>query len=54
VGSDVHWWWPCHTCGDYGTVLGVPVMNKSCFISTERKIGEWWGAFLEESMKLAG
>jgi len=34
-------------------VLGVPVMNKRCFISTERRIGEWWGALLEESMRLA-
>ena len=53
-------WGQMSTGGGHSTlvetmaVLGVPVMNKRCFISTERRIGEWWGALLEESMKLAG
>ena len=53
-------WGQMSTGGGHSTlvetmaVLGVPVMNKRCFISTERRIGEWWCALLEESMKLAG
>ena len=36
------------------SVLGVPVMTKSRFISTERGIGEQWRKILEESMAEAG
>lgn len=32
------------------SVLGVPVMNKSCFQQTEREIGEWWTTRLEQAM----
>lgn len=34
--------------------LGIPVMNKSQFISTERAIGEHWWQKLVESMAQAG
>ena len=34
--------------------LGVPVMTKRTFISTERNIGEWWRERLQQSMKEAG
>ena len=36
------------------SVLGVPVMTKASFISTERDIGEWWRTELVETMKAAG
>ena len=36
------------------SVMGVPVMTKSCFISTERQIGLWWKEKLKESMLEAG
>ncbi len=36
------------------SVLGVPVMTKSSFISTERDIGEQWKADLQQSMVKAG
>lgn len=36
------------------SVLGVPVMNKSCFQQTERDIGEWWTRRLEQEMLEAG
>ena len=36
------------------SVLGVPVMNKSCFQQTERDIGEWWTTRLEQAMIEAG
>ena len=35
-------------------VLGIPVMTKPSFISTERSIGEWWKEKLMESMREAG
>ena len=35
------------------STLGVPVMTKKTFVSTERQIGEWWAKELEESMKAA-
>ena len=35
-------------------VLGVPTMTKRSFIAAEKRIGTWWTALLEESMKLAG
>lgn len=35
-------------------VLGVPVMTKASFISSERQIGEWWKEKLVESMAEAG
>ena len=65
--SKPHWeanvaavWGQMATGGGHSTLpetmalLNVPVMNKSCFISTEKRIGEWWGVLLEESMKLDG
>ena len=36
------------------SVLGLPVMSKKLFISTEKLIGKWWWNLLEESMKAAG
>ena len=36
------------------SVLGVPVMTKASFISTERDIGEWWRTELVKTMKAAG
>lgn len=36
------------------SVLGVPVMSKATFISTERDIGQWWSEKLRESMVEAG
>ena len=30
--------------------VGVPVMTKKSFISTERTIGEWWRERLQQSM----
>lgn len=36
------------------SVLGVPTMTKSSFISTERSIGEEWKQSLSESMAEAG
>ena len=36
------------------SVLGVPVMNKSTFIETERDIGKWWKEQLTKSMAEAG
>ena len=36
------------------SVLGVPVMSKSCFQQTERDIGEWWTTRLEQAMIEAG
>lgn len=36
------------------SILGVPVMSKSRFISTERGIGEEWWQRLVESMAEAG
>ena len=36
------------------SVLGVPVMSKPSFISTERAIGEHWRQKLTESMAEAG
>ena len=35
------------------SILGVPVMTKKSFVSTERQIGEWWAKELDESMKTA-
>lgn len=34
--------------------LGVPVMSKKCFTTTERTIGEWWRECLQQSMAEAG
>ena len=36
------------------SILGIPVMTKQSFIHTERVIGKWWWAALEESMLAAG
>lgn len=36
------------------SVVGVPVMSKASFISTERDIGEIWRQELTESMAAAG
>ena len=36
------------------SILGVPVMSKKLFISTEKLIGKWWWNLLEESMRAAG
>ena len=36
------------------SVLGVPVMTKSCFQQTERDIGEWWTKRLKQAMLEAG
>ena len=36
------------------SVMGVPVMTKRSFVETERVIGKWWWAALEESMLAAG
>ena len=36
------------------SMLGVPVMTKANFISTERDIGHWWKEKLAESMLEAG
>ena len=36
------------------SILGVPVMSKKLFISTEKLIGKWWWNLLEESMCAAG
>lgn len=33
------------------SVVGVPVMSKSNFISTERRIGEYWKLKLKETME---
>ena len=35
-------------------VMGTPVVSKSCFIHTERGIGERWKDELEQSMIEAG
>ena len=35
-------------------VVGVPVMSKTSFISTERDIGEWWQQELQKLMAEAG
>ena len=35
-------------------IIGVPVMSKTSFISTERDIGEWWQQELQKSMIEAG
>ena len=35
-------------------ILGVQTMSKQSFMSTERKIGEWWRDLFEESMTSAG
>ena len=35
-------------------VIGVPVMRKNAFITTERGIGQEWQHQLEESMIAAG
>ena len=35
-------------------VLGVPSLTKKAFISIEKRIGEWWWALFEDSMKEAG
>ena len=35
-------------------VLGVQTMSRQSFMSTERKICEWWRDLFEESMTLAG
>ena len=35
-------------------VLGVQTMSRQSFMSTERKICEWWRDLLDESMTLAG
>lgn len=36
------------------SVIGVPVMTKASFITTERDIGEQWKAELQQSMAEAG
>ncbi len=36
------------------SVLGVPVMTKASFVSTERHIGNWWKEKLEEAIFEAG
>ena len=36
------------------SMLGVPVMTKANFISTEHDIGHWWKEKLAESMLEAG
>lgn len=36
------------------SLVGVPVMTKMSFISTERDVGEWWKQELQESMAEAG
>ena len=36
------------------SILGIPVMNKSCFQRTEKDIGKWWTAQLEQAMLEAG
>ena len=35
-------------------VLGVPTMNKKPFITTEKKIGDWWRDLFAKSMISAG
>ena len=35
-------------------VLGVPTMTKKSFITTEKKIGDWWRDLFAESMITAG
>ena len=35
-------------------LLGVQTMSRQSFMSTERKICEWWRDLLDESMTLAG
>ena len=34
-------------------ILGLAVMSKKLFISTEKLIGKWWWNLLEESMQIA-
>ena len=34
-------------------VLGIPSLTKRCFIYIKKRIGEWWWALLEESVKEA-
>ncbi len=36
------------------SIVGVPVMTKTSFVSTERDIGEWWEQELRKSMEEAG
>lgn len=42
------------TLGNTMGVLGVPVMSKGNYISTQSDIGEWWRSKLNESMVEAG
>ena len=36
------------------SILGVPVMDRSQFMRTEKDIGEWWASRLEQSILEAG
>ena len=35
-------------------VLGVPTMTKKSFMTTEKRIGDWWRDLFEQSMISAG
>ena len=35
-------------------VLGIPSLSKKAFMSTKKRIGEWWWNLFKESMKQAG
>ena len=35
-------------------ILGIPSLTKKSFMSIEKRIGQWWWALLEDSMKEAG
>ena len=39
---------------EFMAVLGVPSLLKKAFVSTEKRIGEWWKDLLKISMKQAG
>ena len=34
-------------------ILGIPSLTKKSFMSIEKRIGQWWWALLEDSMKEA-
>ena len=36
------------------STLGVPVMAKKTFITTERRIEKWWWDLLQEAMSASG
>ena len=35
-------------------ILGIPSLTKKSFMSIKKRIGQWWWALLEDSMKGAG